>query len=146
MGRHIGEQDVAFDRILASTAMRVRQTLESALPAAEREMPAVEWDDRLYLASVETMMDILRSEAGDPNAILLVGHNPGLQDLLFELIPDKAQDKLFYEAVRKFPTAAFAVLELDIDSWNEISGGCGRMVHFTRPRDLDSTLGPEEVG
>jgi phosphohistidine phosphatase len=43
---------------------------------------------------------------------------------------------------QKFPTAAYAVLELDIDGWSKITGNCARLVHLTRPRDLDPALGP----
>ena len=50
---------------------------------------------------------------------------------------------IFDEAKVKFPTAAFAVFELDIDDWADIKDGCGRLVHFARPRDLDPDLGPE---
>ena len=50
---------------------------------------------------------------------------------------------LFDEAKVKFPTAAFAVFELDIDDWSQLKEGCGKLVHFARPRDLDPELGPE---
>jgi len=43
----------------------------------------------------------------------------------------------------KFPTAAFAVLKLDIEAWRDIEDGCARLVHLKRPRDLDPRLGPE---
>jgi phosphohistidine phosphatase len=44
----------------------------------------------------------------------------------------------------KYLTAAFAVLELDIDDWADLKADCGRLVHFIRPRDLDPALGPED--
>ena len=47
------------------------------------------------------------------------------------------------EAMRKFPTAAYAVLELDIAQWADVDEGRGRLVHFVRPRDLDPALGPK---
>jgi phosphohistidine phosphatase len=143
MGKHIGRHGVAWDMLLASPAQRVRQTLDSALPASGQDLPVI-WDERLYLANVPTMLDVLRHVEGNPASVLLVGHNPGLQEMLFELIPDAAQDRTFDEAVRKFPTAAYAVIELDIDNWADIDRGSGRMVHFARPRDLDPMLGPEE--
>ena len=143
MGRHIGRQGITWDVLIASPAQRVRQTLESALPAMASDLPVI-WDERLYLANVPAMLDVLRHVQGDPDNVLLAGHNPGLQDMLFELIPDGSQDQAFDEAVRKFPTAAFAILELNIDNWADADRGCARMVHFARPRDLDPTLGPEE--
>lgn len=51
---------------------------------------------------------------------------------------------MFDAAKVKFPTAAFAVLELEIDDWAEIRPECGTLVHFKRPRDLDPELGPED--
>ena len=50
---------------------------------------------------------------------------------------------LFDEAAVKFPTAAFAVLELAIDDWASLTRDCGDLVHFQRPRDLDPSLGPD---
>lgn len=142
MGRHIAKFGIDWDVLFASPAQRVRQTLESALEFIGRDSPLI-WDERLYLASAPVMLDVLRHAEPDADNILLVGHNPGLQDMLFELVPDHAQDRKFDEAVRKFPTAAFAVLELDIDAWRDIDSGCGKLVHFARPRDFDTTLGPE---
>lgn len=138
IGAHIARHGVKFDRLLASPAERVRQTLATSLPDMEPE-----FDQRLYLASTDTLMDVLREKGGDADAVLVVGHNPGLQELLFELVPPAAEDAMFDDLSRKYPTATFAVFTLDIDDWSELDEDCGRLVHFKRPRDLDSTLGPE---
>ncbi len=138
IGAHIARHGVKFDRLLASPAERVRQTLATSLPEMEPE-----FDQRLYLASTDTLMDVLREKSGDADAVLVVGHNPGLQELLFELVPPAAEDAMFDDLSSKYPTATFAVFTLDIDDWSELDEDCGRLVHFKRPRDLDSTLGPE---
>lgn len=138
IGAHIARHGVKFDRLLASPAERVRQTLATSLPDMEPE-----FDQRLYLASSDTLMDVLREKGGDADAVLVVGHNPGLQELLFELVPPAAEDAMFDDLSSKYPTATFAVFTLDIDDWSELDENCGRLVHFKRPRDLDSTLGPE---
>jgi phosphohistidine phosphatase len=78
--------------------------------------------------------------------VLLVAHNPGLHELLFRLVADDDEAGLVARAAEKFPTASFAVLELAVDKWAAIAPGCGRLVHFVRPRDLDPELGPERVG
>lgn len=142
MGRHIRDHGVAWQTILASPATRVRETLDAASAGAGRKIP-ITWNDRIYLAGVPTLMDILRSVEGDPEAVLLCGHNPGLQELVFELVPDSADNPLLDRVATKFPTAAFAVIELDIDKWEDAATGCGRLVHLARPRDLDSSLGPQ---
>ncbi|HBR82724.1 MAG TPA: histidine phosphatase family protein, partial [Erythrobacter sp.] len=64
-------------------------------------------------------------------------------DMLFELVAPKQENALYDEAKVKFPTAAYAVFELDIDDWSELRTGCGVLAHFARPRDLDAELGPE---
>ncbi len=138
IGAHIGRHDTKFDLLLASPAERVRQTLTAALP----QMTA-EFDQRLYLAGTDTLMDILREKAGDADAVLVAAHNPGLQELLFTLVPPAAEDALFDDAANKYPTATFAVFTLDIDDWADLGEDCGRLVHFKRPRDLDPRLGPE---
>ncbi len=138
IGEHIRDHGVKWDVVLASPAERVKRTIEAALPDAEPH-----WVEQLYLASGETILDTVATQGGDADAVLVVGHNPGLQEVLFALVDPKNENNLFDEASAKFPTAAFAVLECDIDDWAELQKSCGMLVHFARPRDLDPELGPE---
>lgn len=140
MGRHIAEHGVGWERTIASPAERVKRTLEAS--GLDRE---VTWDERVYLASPATLIDVLREVDGDPASVLLVGHNPGLHELIFALVPPEAENDLFGEAAEKFPTAAFAVLECDVERWSDLGAGSARLVHLARPRDLDPELGPERV-
>lgn len=137
MGAHIRQHGIHWDRLVASPARRVKLTLESAELGL-----APEWDDRLYLASTDTIFDILRDCSGD--AVLIAGHNPGLGDMILELVAPSKENALFDEAKVKFPTAAYAVLELPIDEWVDLRPECGTLAHFKRPRDLDAELGPED--
>ncbi|NTZ42473.1 histidine phosphatase family protein [Altererythrobacter sp. SALINAS58] len=138
MGQHIRKHGVKWDRLLASPAQRVKQTLHHALPDLEPQ-----FDKRLYLASSDTVLEVLREYAGDAETVLLAGHNPGLHEVLFAMVPPSRENDLFGEAATKFPTASFAALTLDIDDWADLAPGCGRLTHFARPRDLDPDLGPE---
>ena len=138
IGEHIRDHGVKWDMLIASPAQRVKVTLEAAAIG-----PEPRWDDRLYLASTDTIFDVIREDAGDAAAVLVAGHNPGLGDMLFELVAPAQENALFDEAKVKFPTAAFAVYELAIDDWADLKEGCGTLVHFARPRDLDPDLGPE---
>ena len=137
MGGHLRSGGIAWDRLIASPARRVRLTLESADIG-----PAPEWNERLYLASTDTIFDVLREASGD--AVMIAGHNPGLGDMVLELVAPSRENALFDEAKVKFPTATFAALELAIDDWADLRPECGTLVQFTRPRDLDPDLGPEE--
>lgn len=140
IGRHIANCGIAWERVIASPATRIRATLAaSGLPYAPN------FDDRVYLAEVATLLDLLRHVDGDPASILLVGHNPGLHELLFRLVDPDAEGPLLAAAAEKFPTAAFAVLELPIAAWADLQADNARLVELTRPRDLDPELGPERV-
>jgi phosphohistidine phosphatase len=140
IGRHIAHAGLAWDLTIASPAARVKRTIEaSALPLAPRFV------ERAYLADTATLMELLRRVEGDPASVLLVGHNPGLHELLFRLVDPERETPLFAQAVEKFPTAAFALLDLDIDRWADLAPGCATLVDFARPRDFDPELGPERV-
>ena len=138
MGDHIRRHGIKWGAVIASPAERNRLTMEASMPEVE-----VEYDKRIYLASADTVLETVADLADESDTVLVSGHNPGMQEVLLELVSEEHEDKLFFEAARKFPTAAFAVLELDIDDWSEIKPRCGKLVHFARPRDLDSELGPE---
>ena len=142
MGQHIRDHGIKWDRILASPAVRVTQTIEIAAEAAKSKVPVM-WDRRIYLASSATLLDLLREQEGNPKSILMIGHNPGFEDLIFDLVPDDGSSPLRDIVEEKLPTASFAVLELDCDSWSELRENSARLVHLARPRDLDPELGPE---
>jgi phosphohistidine phosphatase len=140
MGGHIRAHGIAWDLLLASPAERVRRTLE----ATRLDIPT-RWDERLYLADSDALITLLQEIEDAPRAVLVAGHNPGLQELVFDLVAPENENVLFDEVTEKYPTATFAVLELAIDRWADCAPGCGKLVHLARPRDLDPELGPEQV-
>ncbi len=144
MGLHIAGYDVAWERIVASPAVRAAETIELAAKAAGRSFP-INWDRRIYLASSATLLDLLRETDDALSSILLVGHNPGLEDVIFDLVPDDGSSPLRDSVEEKFPTAAFAVIECDAEHWSQLGQGAARLVHLIRPRDLDPALGPEAI-
>ena len=142
MGEHIRDHGAKWDMVLASPAERVKRTLA----ASGIDLPTT-YDERAYLAESTALMTMLQElEDADPDAVLLMGHNPGLQELALDLVPADREDALFDEVMQKFPTAAFAVFDLDIERWSDLAEGCGTLTHFARPRDLDPELGPQSSG
>ena len=105
-------------------------------------MIPVTYEDRLYNAEVETIMAILREANPSERTLLVIGHNPGLEDLIFDLVPDDGTNPLREEVEVKFPTATFAVMELAIERWADLEERCAKLVSMKRPRDLDPELGP----
>lgn len=141
MGEYIKSTTRQFDRMIASPAVRAAETVEEASKAWGCTFK-VEWDRRIYLASSATLIDLIKEISGDPASILMVGHNPGLEDLIFDLVPDDGSSPLRDVVEQKFPTATFAVMELAVDRWSDVVEGCGQLVELKRPRDLDPALGP----
>ncbi|KPF93563.1 phosphohistidine phosphatase [Novosphingobium sp. AAP83] len=144
MGEYIKSTNRKFDRMIASPAVRAAETVEEASKAWGCTFK-VEWDRRIYLASSATLIDLLKELEGDPASVLMMGHNPSLEDLIFDLVPDDGASPLRDVVEQKFPTATFAVLELDVDRWCDMAEGCGRLVELKRPRDLDPSLGPSLI-
>ncbi len=142
IGRHIHDFGQHWDRVLASPAARSAETIELAAAGAMETLP-INWDRRIYLASSATLIDLLAEADDGLDAVLMVGHNPGLEDLIFDLVPDNGTSPLRDAVEAKFPTATFAVLKLDIAHWAAIAQGCAALVHMMRPRDLDAALGPD---
>lgn len=147
IGDHIREHGIKWDRVVASPAARVKATLAGALPDITPD-----FDDRLYLAGAETIQEVAqahafpltRDDTHEAETVLIAGHNPGLQEVLLDLVSPSRENDLFREATVKFPTATFAVLECHIDKWADLKNHCAELVHFARPRDLDPELGPED--
>jgi phosphohistidine phosphatase len=142
MGEWLRAEGLAFDRILASPALRIRQTIEG-IEAGVGHRLAVEQDKRIYMASAATLFDLVRECPDTVDHLLLIGHNPGLEDLLL-IATEGDQSPLRGEAELKYPTAAFASVELAIDRWADLPEGGAKLVRFVRPRDLDPTLGPDD--
>lgn len=142
MGGFIKRNGLTFDQILASPAVRVIETLENVEEASGVAMEP-SWDRRIYLASSATLLDVLRGASADADHILMVGHNPGLEDLIFDLVPDDGTSPARGDVETKYPTGALAEMTLAIDRWADIAEKCGTLDRFTRPRDLDPELGPD---
>jgi len=142
MGEWLKESGARFDAIIASPALRIKQTIEGVEAGLEARLRP-DFDKRIYMASAASLFDVIRDTPEKVRHLLMVGHNPGLEDLLL-LATQGDGGKLRKEAELKYPTATFATIQLPIKRWAEIEEGGSRLITFTRPRDLDPTLGPED--
>lgn len=143
MGRHAREQGLHFDHLIASPAVRVVETLDQFIEGFGETIDA-NWDRRIYLASSATLMDVLHDLPDIADDVLMIGHNPGMEDLILALVPDDGSSMLRDDVEVKFPTASLAVLEFDVDHWQDVGANTARLTSFTRPRDLDPALGPDQ--
>ena len=142
MGRHLKGLGLGFDHIIASPARRVQETIaEVAAGYGAAIEPA--WDKRLYLASAATLLDVARETPGDADRLLMIGHNPGLEDFVLLLLAG-GEPALVQAVEAKYPTATVAALTFDVDHWADVAAATGTLTRFIRPRDLDPALGPGE--
>ena len=142
VGRHLRELGLAFDHVVASPAIRVGETLDAVVAGYGRKLAPV-WERRIYLASAATLLDVIHELPAGADRVLLVGHNPGLEDLVLMLVQEAA-DGLRGLVEEKYPTATLAELTLAVDGWDGAAAGAAALTRYIRPRDLDATLGPDE--
>jgi phosphohistidine phosphatase len=141
VGQAMRAQGLAFDLVLASPARRVTETLDEVSSAFGALRP--DFDQRLYLASASTLLEIVAATPDSVDRLLLVGHNPGLEELTLGLAR-RDEAGLRGEVEVKYPTGTVAEIALPVERWAEVRAGAGSLVRFIRPRDLDPELGPEE--
>jgi phosphohistidine phosphatase len=140
VGAEMKAQGLVFDLVLASPARRVVETLEEVAAGYGDLDPG--YDERLYLAPAASLLDIVRHAPGAVERLLLVGHNPGMEELALRLAR-RDGGRLRGEVEVKYPTGTVAEIELPVDHWAEVTEGTGRILRFIRPRDLDPELGPD---
>lgn len=116
------------DLVLVSGATRTRETWELAR-AAWPHPPHTVFDDRIYEASVDELLLLLREVESDRSQVLVIGHNPGLEELAFT-ISDGHGDREAIEAMgTKFPTSALAVFDVE-GAWAHLAAERARLATF----------------
>ena len=141
IGRYMRDQALRFDLVLASPAVRVVETLQEVETGYGRALQP-QWEKRIYLAPPDELLDLIHAAPDDADHLLLVGHNPGLEQLVLVLVPHGVEGARG-EVEAKYPTASLAEMSFAVDHWRDIGEGLGRLERFVRPRDLDPELGPD---
>ena len=140
MGREMRRLGLGFDLILASPAARVTETL-TELAQGYGGAAATRFEQAVYLAPVEVLLALVRETDDGAARLLLVGHNPGLEQLALLLAePGRLRD----EVAIKYPTGALAEIGFDAAHGREVGPAGGRLARFIRPRELAEGLGPDD--
>jgi phosphohistidine phosphatase len=130
IAQHLRGLDITPSLVLCSSAARTRETLERILPGLTH--PEVLLEPGLYQASSGDLMDRLRAVPAEVLSMMLIGHQPAIQELALELAGD-GDDLGRLRA--KFPTAALATL-MFVGDWGELSPGCAELIAFVKPKEL----------
>ncbi len=125
MGKALKERGPAPDLIVSSTAARARQTIEVFVKAAGFNITP-QFEDAIYGASSAELIHLVRRLPDDRQCALLVGHNPGFEDLVGRLTGVN----------ERMPTAALACIEFQINSWADADYGEGRLAWLLTPKHL----------
>jgi len=134
IGRELKRRNIHFDLVLASPAARVRETVDGLREKLELDVE-IRFESLLYLATVATLLKAVREVPDQSHSLLLVGHNPGLQQFILELTRRDRQGWR-NRVAEKFPTSAFARIELLAPRWSEVSPCNGHIAEFIVPKQL----------
>ena len=126
MGQVLAEEKLKSPLVISSPAVRARETTELVLESAGLKVEP-RFEERIYEADVRTLLAIVRAIPDSSGTAILVGHNPGFENLNEYLTGDG----------RHMPTCALAKIEFDAASWSEVSEESGRLELFVTPKELE---------
>ena len=125
MGARLKKDGAKPDMIVSSPARRAAKTARAIAKALEFPAKKIVEEMTIYEASLHSLVAVVRGLPDDCGEVVLVGHNPGFSDLAGFL----ASDSSIY-----MPTCAVCCVDLEIESWADVSGGLGRVVSYDYPK------------
>ncbi len=130
IGRFLRAQVSQLDEVVCSPAERARATAQLTLAAAGYACPT-RYDARIYEASAARLLTVVNEIAEPAGTVLLVGHNPGMEDFV-RLLTDAPAERM--------PTAAIAGITFELDTWSAVKPQTGRRAWLVRPKELAAKL------
>jgi phosphohistidine phosphatase len=134
VGKWLYREGLVPTLIISSPAKRAMETALHVCKGLDYKKKHIRWEAAIYEAGVEALLEVLASCDNAGQTVLLVGHNPGLEDLLRYLADGDIDDPI---DAKLLPTAALARLEMP-DEWARLDAGCAGLLSLVRPRKLDT--------
>ena len=134
IGVYLEKNKLVPDLALVSTARRAQETWVRVCKAIKTQVPVRNTRD-LYDASAAKLLDVIRGTDPDVRTLMILGHNPGLEDLAKQLMKDSGGEP-GERLKQKFPTAAIAVLSFEIGDWKDIALETGSLDRFVTPKSI----------
>ena len=139
MGKWLQKNGLVPDLVVSSPARRARATAELVVGRLHIRRKRIIFDDRIYEAGLRQLLDVVAAHAAGSDTLLLVGHNPGLEELIAHLASEPPPRD---ERGKLMTTAAVAVLEFNGKIGTR--PGSGRVLQLVRPREI-RRAGPEDA-
>jgi phosphohistidine phosphatase len=128
MGKYLARQHLTPELAVISTARRTQETWALVLAAAQYEVKQQD-EPQLYEAAVHNIIELLRKTPSAVKTLLLVGHNPGFEQLADSLV-SSGRPAALSRLQRGYPTAGLAVIDLSIDNWADAKARSGHLERF----------------
>ena len=125
IGTFLKKQNIKFDRVLCSPAVRARETTELVLQSAELAAN-VRYDQRIYEAGPRRLLEVISEIEEDLSVVLLVGHNPGMEELL----------QLLTGSLEQLATGTLAKIDLAAAEWSKVREGKASLDWIVKPKEL----------
>ena len=126
MGRLLKKEDLVPDIIISSTAIRARSTAKAVAKASGYKGEII-LNHSLYAAGPDAYLSVMRDLSDEYARVLIIGHNPGLEELL----------EMLTREIRVMPTCSLAHVKLHVDKWSDLDNKIkGKVAGIWRPRDL----------
>jgi phosphohistidine phosphatase len=132
MGQWLEAQGLRPHLLLASSAQRARQTMLAVVDILGIKEGEVVFNKDLYLAGRSTLVNVLRAVPGSAESVLLVAHNPGMDELVEWLALESPP---LSESGKLMTTAAIAIFSLS-GEWASLKPGSASLQQLVRPREL----------
>ena len=134
MGAYLAREMLFPDLVLVSPSARTRETW-ALVAAALPEATSVRFEERIYEASHDRLLEIVEEVEAPARGVLMVGHNPGMADLA-RMLAGHGDRYAFARMREKFPTCGLAVIDFPVDDWVATAPGTGRLERFVTPDTL----------
>jgi phosphohistidine phosphatase len=131
VGEWLYREGLVPDIVVSSPAERAKQTAIKVCKSMDFKKRKIVWDKKIYGGEVADLLGVLAGCPEKASVVLLVGHNPGLEDLLRYLAGDEVE---IPNDGKLLPTATLARLEMPND-WTELEPGCAQLIGVCRPRE-----------
>jgi phosphohistidine phosphatase len=125
IGKQLVKENLSAPLLICSPALRTRETAEIVLQSSKVRAEQ-RFDERIYEASLRDLMQVVSEIPDEEQVAILIGHNPGFEELLAFLTGES----------RRMPTCSLAKISLEVTSWTEVTAGAGNLEWFITSKEL----------